>query len=59
MAATKADYKYIGLNAHTLENGRPVEPGETVKLSPDEVKENQSMIDEGVLMSLKSEGKEG
>ena len=57
MAATKTDYKYVGLNAHTLNNGRPVEPGEAVKLTSEEVKENESMIEEGTLIKLEA-GKE-
>jgi hypothetical protein len=57
--ASKVDYKYIGPNAHTLNNGRPVEPGETVKLTKEEIEENQSLIDEGVLVHYKEEGKEG
>ena len=57
--ASKVEYKYIGLNAHTLNNGRPVEPGETVKLSKEEIAENESMIEEGVLVHYKEEGKEG
>lgn len=69
MATAKTEYKYLGHYAHTLANGRPVEPGEVVKLTNEEAKENQELVDSEVLVDVSKmaqptkadleEGKEG
>jgi hypothetical protein len=64
------EYRFVGSHADALANGRPVEPGEVVKLSDEETKDNQTLIDGGVLIetskksysrssSGKSQSKEG
>jgi hypothetical protein len=49
------EFRYVGSHADTLANGRPVEPGEFVKLSDEEAEANQGLIDDGHL--TKVEGK--
>jgi hypothetical protein len=49
------EFRYVGDRADVLANGRPVEPGEFVKLSDEDESDNQELIDTGKL--LKIEGK--
>jgi hypothetical protein len=43
------DRIYTGRTADTLASGRPIAPGETVSLTADAEKDNQHLIDAGVL----------
>ena len=56
--ASKTEYKYIGHYAHTLDSGQPVEPGQVVKLTKEELADNQGLVEEGQLVELDT-GKEG
>lgn len=49
------EYRYVGSHADLLANGRPVEPGEFVQLTDEEVGENQEFVDVGKLLLI--EGK--
>lgn len=49
-SGAKTEYKWVGGYAHTLNSGRPVEPGETVKLTKEDVDDNKDLIDNGTLV---------
>jgi hypothetical protein len=51
--ATKK-YRFIGSHAEILANGRPVEPGEFVELSDEEIREpqNETLAADGLLVGL-------
>lgn len=55
-ASSSSSYRYIGTYANTLANGQPVEPGEYVDLDADAVKENETMIDDNMLIEVNKEG---
>lgn len=52
MASETKQYRFVGSHADMLANGRPVEPGEFVDLTDDEVREdhNEMLIADGNLI---------
>jgi hypothetical protein len=48
------EFRYVGDRADVLANGRPVEPGEFVKLSDQEASDNQELVDTGKLLKIDS-----
>jgi hypothetical protein len=51
-----AKFRFVGTHADTLADGRPVEPGEFINLSDEEVEEahNASLIHDGLLIGTGS-----
>jgi hypothetical protein len=47
-------FRYVGTTAHTLESGKPLEPGDFVYLDDEELGSpyNQTLLDEGVLIKM-------
>lgn len=53
-------YRYVGNHAETLDDGRPVAPGDYVHLTDEEMKspQNSSLAAEGVLIGMSDAGEE-
>lgn len=51
------EYRYIGSHADMLANGRPVEPGEYVDLTDEDLQENHNkmLLDDGKLLLIEEE----
>lgn len=57
MAKESKTYRFVGIHADSLASGRPLEPGEFVELTSDEVKDNKPAIDDGQLVAIKDSDK--
>lgn len=58
MSRKDAQFRYIGSSAVLLGNGRPVEPGEFVTLTDDELRDNinETLIHDELLIGVNDEG---
>jgi RNA 3'-terminal phosphate cyclase len=58
VADSTQQYRFVGSHADTLANGRPVEPGEFVELTDEDLKEpqNATLLDDGLLMLIGEQG---
>lgn len=54
VADSTKKYRFVGSHAETLANGRPVEPGEFVDLTDEDVREahNEMLIADGNLIGI-------
>lgn len=46
------EHRFVGDHPDILANGRPVEPGEFVELSDEDLSANQGLVDEGKLLKI-------
>lgn len=56
--AKKGEYRYVGDHADQLGSGRPVEPGEFIELTEEDLRDatNESLAHDGKIIGVNEEG---
>lgn len=46
------EFRYVGTHAETLDNGRPIEPGEFTGPINERATKNKQLVDDGLLLEV-------